>query len=198
MKNSFLVLLLSLLLGSSVALADDNHAADRQQLLTIMNDIERGINESKIDLMTQHLDQRATVTWLNAEVSTGPAEVSAYFKRMVGTDAGAVLSKYTTHPKISQPARFYGGTAIANGTTEDEFTPHHRRPFTFHTLWTASLLKQGDQWKIVSLNLSTNTFNNALISELERYTVLAGIGGCLGGILIATLWVYLRRRGTKR
>lgn len=194
MRRSLLVFLLSVLLGSSLAFGEDERAADRQQLLGILGDIEHGINDANIELMVRHIDDKAVVTWLNAEVSEGPDGVRAYFKRMVGSGPDSVLSKYQTHPKISQPAIFYGDVAVANGTTEDEFTPHRRSVFNFSSRWTATLRKVDGQWKIIALNLSTNTFNNVLISELERFAVLTGVGGLVGGLLLAGAWGYFRRR----
>lgn len=194
MRRSLLVFLLSLLLGSSLAFGEDERAADRQQLLGILGDIERGINDANIEMMVRHIDDKAVVTWLNAEVSQGPDGVRDYFRRMVGSGPDTVLSKYQTHPKISQPAIFYGDVAVANGTTEDEFTPHRRSVFKFSSRWTASLRKVDGRWKIIALNLSTNTFNNALISELERFALFTGAGGLVGGLLLAAAWGYFRRR----
>lgn len=194
MRSFLLVFLLSVLLGTALAFGEDQRAADRQQLLRILDDIEHGINDANIEMMARHIDEKAVVTWLNAEVSQGPDGVRAYFKRMVGSGPDSVLSKYQTHPKISQPATFYGDVAVANGTTEDEFTPHRRSVFNFSSRWTATLRKVDGQWKIIALNLSTNTFNNVLISELERFAVLTGVGGLVGGLLLAAAGCYFRRR----
>lgn len=194
MRRSLLVFLLSCLLGTALAFGEDERAADRQQLLGILGDIERGINDANVELMVRHIDDKAVVTWLNAEVSQGPDGVRDYFRRMVGSGPDTVLSKYQTHPKISQPAIFYGDVAVANGTTEDEFTPHRRSVFHFSSRWTATLRKLDGQWKIIALNLSTNTFNNALISELERFALFTGAGGLVGGLLLAGAWGYFRRR----
>lgn len=194
MRHSILVLLSFLFLGHSHAIAQDSHATDRQALLGILHDIETGINNSNIDLMARHIDDKAVVTWLNAEVSQGPEGVKAYFERMVGGAPGAVLSKYSTHPKISGPAAFYGDVAVANGTTDDEFTPHNRSVFRFDSRWTATLRKNDGQWKIVALHLSTNSFNNALTTELRQLAIYTGAGGALAGLLLATAWGYWRRR----
>lgn len=194
MRLSALLLVLSLSLGAPLAVGAEDRAADRQQLLRILDDIEHGINDANVDMMARHIDDKAVVTWLNAEVSQGPEGVRAYFRRMVGSAPGTVLSQYVTHPKISQPAVFYGEVAVANGTTEDEFTPHDRSVFKFSSRWTATLRKADGQWKIIALNLSTNTFDNALISELERLAFFAGGGGLLAGLLLAAGGCYWRRR----
>lgn len=194
MRYPVLIALLTFLLGISPVFAEADREADRQQLLNILGDIERGINDSNIEMMVRHIDEKAVVTWLNAEVSQGPDGVRAYFRRMVGSGPETVLSRYQTHPKISQQAVFYGDVAVANGTTEDEFTPHHRSVFKFSSRWTATLRKDHEEWKIIALNLSTNTFDNVLITELERFAWLAGLGGLLGGLLLSATWCYLRSR----
>jgi len=194
MHSSLLIVFTAALLWMSPVIAEDAREPDRQQLLQILADIEQGINDANIELAARHFGEKAVVTWLNAEVSQGPDGVRSYFKRMVGNAPDRVLSKYVTHPKISQQAVFYGDVAVANGTTEDEFTPHHRSVFKFSSRWTATLRKADGQWKIIALNLSTNTFDNALIAELERLAMFAGVGGLMGGLLLAATGCYLRRR----
>lgn len=194
MRSLFIALILCLGIASTVQAAEDERAADRKALLAILKDVESGINDANVELMARHIDEKAVVTWLNAEVSIGPDEVRAYFKRMVGDTPGTILSKYSTHPKIAGPATFYGDFAVAHGTTADEFTPHHRSVFRFDSRWTVSLRKVEGNWKIVALNLSTNTFNNVLIAELERMAVVAGVGGLVAGLALAGVWAWMRRR----
>lgn len=194
MRNSIFLVLLMFFLNLPQAMAEDSRSADRQALLAILHDIEKGINDAEIDLMAKHIDEKAVITWLNAEVSQGPEGVKDYFKRMVGDAPGTILSKYSTHPKISGPATFYGDVAVANGTTDDEFTPHNRSVFKFDSRWTATLRKNDGQWKIVALHLSTNSFNNVLISELRQLSTYTGAGGALAGLLLASAWCYWRRR----
>ncbi len=194
MRHCIRLLILALLVFTGPVSADDGREADRAQLLSILKDVETGINSRQIDLMLRHIDDKSVVTWLNAEVSRGPEGVRAYFAKMVGDAPGTVLSKYVTHPKISEQAVFYGDVAIAHGTTADEFTPHARSEFRFDSRWTASLRKSDGQWRIIALNLSTNTFNNALTAELERLVWFAGAGGLAGGLLLTATWGYLRRR----
>ena len=196
--HSFLLFLFSMFFSVTPLHAEDHHQAERQQLKNMLVDIEQGINGGDIDRMTKYIDAEGTVTWLNAEVSKGPTEVRNYFKRMVGNSQDAVLSKYETHPKIDQMTRFYGDVAIASGTTEDLFTPHHRAAFRFDTRWSATLLKRDGEWKIVSLSLTTNSFHNALTQELERYVTLAGAGGIGAGLLLGLAGTFLFCRRCKK
>ena len=196
-----LLCLPALLLATHLSVANENdpHAEDRAQLRAILAESERGINEQSIDLLAKNVDESTRVTWLNGEVSVGPEGVRNYFKRMVGNDPNAILSRYKTRASVTGTARFYGDTAVANGTMEDEFTPHHRGKFNFHSYWTATFFKKNNQWKIISLNFSTNAFNNELTTELRQYAIYTGIGGFLLGILLTVLWCRWQcRHATQR
>ncbi len=175
----------------------DPYAAERQHLLKIFHEVESSINSQSLDRMVQQMDANATVVWANGEVSRGPAEVLAYYDRMVkGKDR--ILTKYLTTAKLNGHARFLGdGTvAIADGTMEDEYFPVIRGPFRLSSKWTTTAAKINGEWKIVSLHLSANVFNNVLLDEAKRALLYAAGGGLLLGAFGGWLasWALNRRR----
>lgn len=173
---------------------EDPHSADRQQMLAILKDVEASINSQSLELMTKQMDSNAVVVWANGEVSRGPAEVLAYYDRMVKGN-GRILTKYTTKAKLSGHARFLSNdVAIADGTMEDEYTPVVRGPFKLNGQWTTTLAKIDGQWKIVALHLSANVFNNVLIDEAKSALIYTGGGGAAVGLLLGFL--LGRRRKT--
>ncbi len=162
----------------------DPHAADRQQLLKIFHEVESSINSQSLERMAQQMDATVTVVWSNGEVSRGPAEVLAYYDRMVkGKDR--ILTKYLTSAKLHGHARFLGdGTvAIADGTMEDEYFPIIRGPFRMSSKWTTTAARINGEWKIVGLHLSANVFNNGLLDEAKAALMYVGGGGLLLGLL---------------
>lgn len=172
---------------------NDPHAEDRQQMLRIFREVETSINEQNLDRMVKQMDPAATVIWANGEVSRGPAEILAYYDRMVkGPDR--VLSRYTTKAKLNGHARFLGdGTvAIADGTMEDEFTSTIRGPFKLNSNWTTTLAKINGEWKVVALHLSANVFNNVLLDDAKKALTYTAGGGLLAGALIG--WFLGRRK----
>jgi len=187
-----------LVLFTAFALAlraqEDAHAADRQQMLAILRDVEASINSQSLELMTKQMDATGVVVWANGEVSRGPAEVLAYYERMV-KGSGRILTKYTTKAKLSGHARFLSNDiAIADGTMEDEYTPVVRGPFQLNGQWTTTLARIDGQWKIVALHLSANVFNNVLIDEAKSALMYTGGGGAVVGALLGFL--LGRRRKT--
>jgi ketosteroid isomerase-like protein len=164
---------------------DDLHQEDRQALLTILSDVESAINAQDVEGILARMRPDCTVTWWNAEISRGHADIRAYYRRMM-KDEGRIISKYTTQVKLGAHARFVGSgadVALADGSMEDEFFPIIRGPFKLSSRWSATAVKSGGEWKIVNLHLSSNVFTNTLISELTRALWFAGGAGLvLGGV----------------
>lgn len=168
----------------------DPRAEDRTQLLQLMAEVETGINAQNIDRMLAQMDDNATVIWLNAEVSRGKAAIKAYYQRMVGGE-NAILKKYLTKAKLSAPAKFYGDIAVADGTTADEFFPWKRGVFKFNSNWSGTMAKIDGRWKLVSLHLSTNVFNNPLLDEYKEMIWYIGTGAFGAGLVLMYLCALL-------
>jgi ketosteroid isomerase-like protein len=171
----------------------DPHEADRKQLLALFAEVEAAINDQNVDRMLTQMDDNVTVVWLNAEVSRGKQEVKAYYGRMVGTEQ-AILRKYLTKAKVGAPAKFYGDVAVADGSAADEFYPNARGVFRLDSRWSATLARNSGGWKIVSLHLSSNVFNNPLLDEVKADIYYAGAGGVLAGLILMYVFMRLRRR----
>ena len=168
---------------SNFAADADPHAEDRRPLLHLMAEVETGINEQNIDRMLAQMDDNATVTWLKAELSRGKADIKAYYQRMVGGE-GAILKKYLTKAKLGALAKFYGDITVADGTTADEFFPWTRGVFKFNSTWSGTMAKVDGQWKLVSLHLSTNVFNNPLLDEYKAMLWYIGLGAFGAGLIL--------------
>jgi len=188
------VLAIGCLVAQTPRAADpDPHEADRKQLLALFAEVEAAINDQNVDRMLAQMDDHVTVVWLNAEVSRGKQDVKAYYGRMVGTEQ-AILKKYLTKAKVGAPAKFYGDVAVADGSTADEFYPNARGVFKLDSRWSAALARNSGEWKIVSLHLSSNVFNNPLLDEVKADIFYAGAGGVLGGLILMYLFIRLRQR----
>lgn len=177
------------------ALADagDPHAEDRQALIKVFREIESGINDQDVERMVKQMAPDATVTWLNGEISRGHDEIRAYYQRMV-KGPERILDRYTTAAKLGAHARFFGEVAVADGTMQDAFFPVARKPFELSSNWTSTSARIDGQWKVVAMHLSANVFNNVLIEEAKSAAWLAAAGGMLGGLALAGLGCWWRRR----
>ena len=179
--------------GTGWAQQPDPHADDRKQLRAMLAEFEAAINAQSIDRMVAQMDDNVTVIWLNAEVSRGKDQVRAYYGRMVGHEK-AILNKYMTKASLGAPAKFYGEVAIADGAAADEFYPIARGFFRLDSRWSSTMVKNVGEWKIVSLHLSSNVFNNPLLDEIKADIVKAGVGGLVAGFVLMYVITWLLRR----
>ena len=194
-RTGILAGMMAVVVGAGAAQAADVAARDedRKLLRALMVEAEAALNAQSIDRFTALMTDDVTVTWLNAEVSRGKSQVKAYYQRMVG-GPGTILKKYVTKVSLSQPARFYGDIAIADGKAADEFYPHARGEFRLDSNWSSTMIRIDGQWKIASLHLSSNVFTNPLLAEAERMVYYAAAGGLLAGLVLMFLVLRLRRR----
>jgi len=56
--------------------------------------------------------------------------------------------------------------------------------------------KVGDQWKLVSLHLSTNVFDNPLLDEYREMLWYVGFGAFGAGLILMYLVMHFARRGS--
>jgi len=197
MRNAvaWVAMLCMLHLPSVIAAETDSHAQDRKALLKLFGEMEAAINAQDIDRMLKQMHPDATITWWNAEISRGHAEIKAYYQRMVKGEQ-RYIDKYMTSAKVGAPARFYGNgeVAVADGSIEDEFFPVSRAPFRLSSRWTSTSAMFDGEWKVVALHLSSNVFTNSLIEEAKNAALYAGVGGAIGGILVGWLLGRARKR----
>jgi ketosteroid isomerase-like protein len=93
----------------------DSREADRNSLRTILADIQAGINERDLDRILRHLSDDAVVTYQNADVTRGKAEISAYFNKNFN-GSNPIIKRFTIRGEVAAPAVFIGDTAVAYGT----------------------------------------------------------------------------------
>jgi ketosteroid isomerase-like protein len=187
------VIAICVVTGTAGAQQPDPRGDDRKRLRAMLAEFEAAINAQSIERMVAQMDDNVTVIWLNAEVSRGKDEVKAYYGRMVGHDK-AILKKYLTKATLGAPAKFYGDIAIPDGAAADEFYPIARGFFTLDSRWSSTMVKNAGEWKIVSLHLSSNVFNNPLLDEIKADIVKAAVVGFVVGLVLMYLIMWLMRR----
>ncbi|MGM9480978.1 YybH family protein [Roseateles sp. NT4] len=167
---------------------------DRQQLRVLLEGMEAGINKLDIDALLKLAQPDVVITWQNAEVSRGHAQVRAYYERMIkGAGGAAIVRKLSTKATLGGPAVFYGDSAVAYGTTVDRYDLADGLAFTLNANWSTTVTKTSDgQWKVASLHFSTNLFDNALLSAAERMVWYAAGAAFVVGALLC--WLLMRRR----
>jgi hypothetical protein len=93
-----------------------------------------------------------------------------------------------------------GDVALARGTTDDVVRTSDGHDYRFTTLWTATLQRDGADWKIRTVQGTMDPIANPFVREFTKRTlvrVASGVGAAslLLGALIGAVWQ--RRRAAR-
>jgi ketosteroid isomerase-like protein len=181
-----MTLVLLTLSGSAQAMAEENREADRAALRERLATIESALNNKAFDQITPLLDESAVIVFLNAEVTRSIDQANAYFDKTLGS-SNPILTDYTTKAAVGAPARFIGNIAIADGSTRDTFVFADGSDMIVDTKWTVTMEKQGEGWKVLQLQFSSNLFDNPLVNSAKNNLVMFTVIAALAGIVIGFL-----------
>jgi len=167
------------------------------ELRKMRDDMLAAIARSEFDAILPHLHPNVVFTPMNGEVSRGPQAIRAYFDKMLkGPDA--IVKSIRLGVEVDRLADFYGDTALAFGSSNDQYVLSNGLEFQIQTRWTASLVRENGRWLITAFHSSANAFDNPILQKARQVAMLqwGGIGiaaGALIGVLVARA-VGRRRR----
>ena len=169
------------------------HEADRAVLRGLLAKVEQALNERDLDAVVPLLHPQVVMTYQNAEVSRGIEAARDFYSRMlIGPDA--VVKGFSTHPEVSAPAVFFEKSAVAHGTTREHYTLTEGLEFDLDTRWTATVVDEGDGWKVASLHFSSNLFDNPILAGAQKMLWLAAGAGLVCGAILTLIAVRVLRR----
>ena len=169
--------------------AQDAHSDDRQELLELMRVIEAAINNKDMASVRPHLTADSVVTFQDTTVVRGPAEIEAYFNRMLSGGA-SVLKGISVTAEVGAPATFISDDiATAYGHTVDRFEFRTGNTMDLRTAWSSVVFRENGQWYLASVHFSNNLFDNPLLNGARRMVWIAGVIGLVAGlVLMAIAW----------
>lgn len=183
---------------TSVSAVDtSDRSADHEALRVMLTDAEKAINEGRFDDLTKYFDPNINIIYQNAEVADGIPEVQAFQKRILN-DKGGLLKGFKTKVTVDKLTEFYGDTAIAYGSAVDHYTLVTGKEMDVTSKWATTLIKENGAWKVVSLQFTTNLFDNSLLSIAKASNKYFGIGGLILGLILGFFGVKLLRKNNKK
>ena len=88
-------------------------------------------------------------------------------------------------------------TGIAFGSSSDHYVLADNSEFDVPTRWSATLVRHEGKWKIANLQVSSNPFDNPVVTSLTRKLYWFAGGGAAGGFLLGMLVMSLLGRARK-
>ena len=191
-KMKKIAMVLILVMFSFNIYAADDRSEDRQQLRAIMTEVEKALNDQDFNIALKYMHQNVLVTYYNAEVTSGHDAALDFYSRMI-TSSNAIVKEYSSKAEVDAPATFYGNTAIAYGKSIEKYKLAGGLEFDLLGRWTATILKENNQWKIIALHFSTNLFENALLDNANQMKWIVGAIMFVVGVAFMLLLGRLRK-----
>jgi ketosteroid isomerase-like protein len=181
--------------------ADEKETHDA--LIALRDRILAKHDAKDIDGVLAELDESAVVTMQDGTVCRGPQAVKDYYEEKVGSD-DSVVKELKTVCVIDRWSRLYNdqSTAVVDGRLEQDYFLRDGKQFHLVSPWTATLIKQGDDWKISAFHVSANMFDNGVLDLFVQQNrlwtgIFAGVAGLVVGLAVGAL-LFGRGRGTSR
>lgn len=164
------------------------------QLRALRDGLLEAYGKKDAERMLSFLADDVVITVQNGEVLRGHAGVLAFHKRM-SEGANRRVESENMRLDVDELSILYGGdTAIAFGNMNDHLKLQGGMEFDLLSRWTATAVRQGDQWKLASMHVSGNIFDNGVSAlQIKWAGVKAGAAGLFAGLLIAMLFCKRRK-----
>lgn len=167
--------------------------AIHNQLRALRDGLVDAINKGDIDRQLSYLHPNVVVTWQNAETSRGRDGVREYLNRML-SGPNKVVASYSQELNVDELTILHGGdTGISFGSAMEHFKLTSGSNLDNSSRWTTTMVKEGDKWLIASAHVSSNLFDNPLLTIAKRMTYIAA-GICLVVGLVIGFLLGKRKR----
>lgn len=189
-----LLLLMLLLLAAPLLAQEEADKAQHDALRAVRDQAVAAVNKADFAALKSLMDERIVFTPMNAEVCHGPAEVQAYFDKMLKGPDPIVKAMKISSVEVDRLTDLYQGTTgVASGTCTGEYSLKGGMQFTIVNRWSSTLVKEGNSWKIASIHFSSNVFDNPILDLNNRFHY-----ALIGGLAVLVIVAFVLGRWSKR
>ena len=187
-------LLLSLLILLSVSHAEEADHEIHNELRTLLKGIELAVNEERYGDLKQFFHKDLRVTVVNQNTISSYDGIENYFNDWFG-EGGYLLSlKMTLTPDALTELYNDKRMGIVRGNGIEKYKLSDGRDLDLKTRWTATVIKDTDKkWRILSLHLGANFYDNAIFHEMKGQLTKWGIVGSLFTLFLGLFLGYYFR-----
>lgn len=178
--------------------ADLGTEADHQALIKLKEDVAGAIGKRDINAIERHLHKPFSATLVTQDHFSDFSKLTAYFDDLYTRGVPRMKAMSIT-ADADERAQIYQGTfAVAKGSTNEHYELADGRSFDLKGRWTATLVKEGDSWKILAVHSGVNFLDNPVVAMIEKN--VAWIAGAAGGVglLAGFLGGWYARRARQR
>jgi ketosteroid isomerase-like protein len=170
--------------------------ADHEALRRLKTAYEEAVRNNRIDALAGHFHPDFHGVMVTGRPVNSFADVQKYWR-----DIHVLMGEGGSYTTTVNPERsvILADVALARGTTDDVVKTSDGHEYRFTTLWTATLQRDGADWKIRSVQGTMDPIGNPFVREFAKRTlvrVASGVGAAslLLGALMGAVWQRRRAK----
>jgi ketosteroid isomerase-like protein len=183
-------------LTATAAPAPKEEEADHEALRRLKTAYEEAVRNNRIDALAGQFHADFHGVMVTSRPVNSFADVQQYWRDIHGLMGVGGSYTTTVNPERSV---ILGDVALARGTTDDVVRTSDGHEYRFTTLWTATLQREGADWKIRSVQGTMDPIGNPFVREFAKRTLVrvasaVGAASLVLGALIGAVWQRRRRK----
>ena len=147
------------------------------------------LNTGNLDAFKTILNEPFFITTSNQKTFTDLSGFKSYYEELF-SGSNAPLKSLNLDPKAEIKTTFITeNVGICHGTSNDTFVFKNGKAKKMITKWTATVVKNNDNWKLANLHLAVDAFDNPMLESMRQAVYLAGGIGFVVGLIF--LWIIM-------
>ena len=147
-------------------------------------------NKRDVNAIIKELDEKVVFTTMNSDVVRGRDKIKGYFDKMMTGDKRVVDSVQISFRPDALTELYFNNTGVVTGDSIGKFKLTSGLNFTVKARWTATLVKQGNAWKVAGFHYSTNMFDNPILDDITNTYLIIGI---VAALLMLFIGIFVGR-----
>jgi len=183
-----------LLAGSARGAEEEKDKKDHDELRALLKTFTDAFNSRRMEPLAPYLHKDFSVTMVNQDVVTTPAELQGYIDKQFNAP-GSLLKDVKIQPEADILTLFYNGRfGVNRGGSTDTYTLKDGRVFTIKTRWTGTAIQEDGKWKVLNAHIGLNILDNPILDAIEKLRWIWGAVGAAIGLVVGVLGTLLWRR----
>jgi ketosteroid isomerase-like protein len=160
---------------------DEKTRLDNEAIRNVFNVFSTAINTKNNGKLLSVMKPQAILIGNNQELISGKKSVEEYFPKTLGTNYKFERIGFSIEPGAMIDIKGDMATVYGRGTEKYKLDSVE---YTVQTRWSATVVKDGEEWKIASFHSGVNFTDNSIIKSFEEFGWKAGIAAGLIGLFI--------------
>ncbi len=193
------IFVLVLLLTSGTLFAAETNSEDEaihNELRALLYGLENAVNSEHYEDLPQYFHKNMRVTMSNQEVLSSKEDIGKFFDFWFGKDG--YLKRVEMTLNADELTELYADKTmgIVRGKGVENTYLSDSRFFPMQTRWTATVIKDQGEWRILSLHIGVDFLDNPVLSMVEESGKYLALFGTLVGLILGLLlgFVFWRKR----